>query len=81
METGISPVEIVDVPLAPMADVKLWVKNRMAKIWEIEKTGECPRCLLGDLWIRKDGVPVRCQEYCNASEKCTQFQEWKDGKK
>ncbi|MFA5431207.1 MAG: hypothetical protein WC329_08620 [Candidatus Omnitrophota bacterium] len=66
------PIEQVSVPVATIAEVNLWVKNRLQKIVDIESTGKPPECLTGDLWIRADGTPMRCAEYCNAKEFCPQ---------
>jgi hypothetical protein len=68
----IKPIEQIEVPMATDAEVRLWVKTRMKKIMDNEASGEPPECLTGDLWIRGDGYPMRCMEYCNAKEFCPQ---------
>jgi hypothetical protein len=76
--TSLSQIEIVDVPVAPIADVRLWVKNRLAKIREAEVTGEIPVCLKGDYLKYGEsgiGLPNRCADYCNVRDNCTQAQE------
>jgi hypothetical protein len=77
-ETGISPIEQISVPVAPPADVRLWIKNRFHKIREMEMTGVIPLCLKGDYLkyhTTENGSPTRCAEYCNARDFCPQAKE------
>ena len=68
------PIEQVEGPIAPGAEVRLWVKTRLKRIMEAEANGKPPECLTGDLWMRADGYPMRCMEYCNARDHCPQAQ-------
>jgi len=74
-DEGIQPIEQVSAPMATIETVKLWVRDRFKKIKAIEDGGELPKCLNGDIWMRADGTPVRCAEYCQALSICEQGQE------
>lgn len=75
-EEGLKPIEQISVPLATVETVKLWVKDRFKKIAAIEEgREELPRCTKADIWMRADGVPMRCMEYCSAREICEQAKE------
>jgi hypothetical protein len=74
----LKPIEQIGVPLAQNETVKLWVRDRAKKILDIE-SGKLPlpKCATADLWIRQDGTPVRCDEYCPALSICDQRKEMK----
>jgi hypothetical protein len=65
---GIKKIETIEVPIAPIAEVKAWVMNRLALIVAHEKGTKYPACTQDETW---NGV--RCAEYCVASEFCGQF--------
>ena len=39
--------------------------------------GSLPKCLIADRWFNRQGVPLRCEAYCNVSKFCSQYQEEK----
>lgn len=69
----LSPIEQVNVPMGSIEAVRLWVVDRFKHIRAIEEgVIELPLCPKEDLWIRADGTPVRCKEYCSALTLCDQ---------
>jgi hypothetical protein len=75
-EKEISEIEQISVPTATPETVRLWVKDRIKKIAEVEEGRvEVPRCPKGDLWLDRDGNPNRCMHYCVARETCPQAKE------
>ena len=73
---GVKPVEQLDVPWIDSGEVIKKVTELCALHMRCQENPETiPNCADEDVWINRNGVPLRCTEYCYGREFCPQFKE------
>ena len=76
---GIKPIEQLDVPFIDDGQVERTVQENLQ---ELIKNQDDPttirRCRADELWVNREGLPLRCMEYCPISHLCKQGREYKD---
>lgn len=76
---GIRPVEDIEIPIEPMADVIQKVGALVSEHVETQKSGKPRPCTKEERWISMNprskncGVPLRCRDYCGVSDLCPQY--------
>lgn len=66
---GLRPIEVIEVPILAPAAVQEYVIYRVAENLRAEKDPMSVRECLGDeLWTQRDGMPMRCMDYCSAGK-------------
>ncbi len=61
-------------------EVRDFTVERLDTLNKIEKgIIQPPPCTEKELWIAKDGTPLRCEDYCPVNYLCPQFKEYQNG--
>jgi hypothetical protein len=78
---GISQTETLQVPIISDNIVKQRVVDLLTEHVLAQKTGKPRPCKDEELWINRDGFPLRCMHYCSVSQICPQWEMDKKCKK
>lgn len=72
-ETGVKPIERIQIPTMPIPKVKTFVEERIAELlYNEEHPDKIRDCNEDELW-----GGIRCEQYCDGHEFCLQFLERK----
>lgn len=76
-----APIVTVGIRLWSDAEQDAYLARKVEEyqqaVASYDLSGELPPCTDDERWIRKGGVPTRCQHYCEVAEYCLQ---WKQSK-
>ena len=75
----IDPIMQFDVPFIDDQEVKDTVNELFGThLKNQDDPSKIRDCTKEELWINKNGIPLRCTEYCSAGkDNCPQFKKWK----
>ena len=72
---GVGKTDIIEVPRMPDEVVEKRVIKLLTEHVTAQKTGTYRECTEDERWINRDGVALRCRDYCAASDLCEQNNE------